>query len=124
MSDTTATALEEVFRREWPVLVGAAARITGDLGRAEEIAQDVLVAALDRWPFTRVPDRPGAWLLTAARNRARNAVRDAARARAREQAAAIQELPPDVEGPDDERIGDDRLRLLFACCHPRLGDEA
>src|SRR5438094_796843 len=120
--------LEDVFRREWPALVGAAARITGDLDRAEEIAQDVLVTALDRWPFTGVPDRPGAWLLTAARNRARNVVRDAARAQARERAAARPESVPDettIHGNVEEQpIGDDRLRLLFTCCHPMLPDEA
>jgi len=72
--------LEDCFRREWPVLVGAVARIVGDLHDAEEIVQDVLVSALARWPFSGVPDTPGAWLMTAARNRARNHLRDVSRA--------------------------------------------
>ena len=84
MPDRAASTLDDVFRREWPLLVAAAARIVGDLGRAEEVAQDVMVTALDRWPFSGVPDRPGAWLLTAARNRARNVVRDEARGRIQE----------------------------------------
>jgi RNA polymerase sigma-70 factor (ECF subfamily) len=132
MTDESGAALAESFRQEWPRLVAAAARIVNDLGRAEEIAQDVMVTALDRWPFTGVPDRPGAWLLTATRNRARNAVRDDARARARDQAAALPERllapadDPDTSGPGEESdaIGDDRLRLVFACCHPALSRHA
>ncbi|HEV2310737.1 MAG TPA: sigma-70 family RNA polymerase sigma factor [Acidimicrobiia bacterium] len=116
--------LEECFRREWPVLVGAVARITGDLDRAEELVQDVLVTALDRWPFTGVPDRPGAWLLTAARNRARNALRDAARERVRVQAAAERAAVARLDPRDVPPIADDRLRLVFACCHPLLSPEA
>jgi predicted RNA polymerase sigma factor len=77
-------ALEECFQREWPGLVAAAARITGDLDAAEEIVQGVLATALARWPFTGVPDRPGAWMLTATRNRARNHSRDEARHAARD----------------------------------------
>ena len=96
MSEKAAPALEEAFRGEWPRLVSAAARIVGDLGRAEEIAQDAMVAALDRWPFTGVPVRPGAWLLTATRNRARNVVRDEARATARDRRAA----PPEAVAPE------------------------
>ena len=122
--DHPASTLAESFRREWPRLVAAAARIVHDLGRAEEIAQDVMVTALDRWPFTGVPERPGAWLLTATRNRARNAVRDGARARARDEAAAQPERVPAAEPDEPEPIGDDRLRLVFACCHPLLTREA
>jgi RNA polymerase sigma-70 factor (ECF subfamily) len=117
-------ALEECFQREWPGLVAAAARITGDLDAAEEIVQEVLATALARWPFTGVPERPGAWMLTATRNRARNHLRDEARHRARDQAAAIlaavQPEPPEPA----PAIGDDRLRLVFVCCHPILKVEA
>jgi len=115
--------LEDVFRREWPALVGAAARITGDLARAEEVAQDVLVAALDRWPFAGVPERPAAWLITAVRNRARNRVRDDARARARE----VRTAGPEVHAVDEVARGpidDDRLRLILTCCHPVLAVDA
>ena len=124
MPDRTASTLEDTFRREWPRLVAAAARIVGDLGQAEEIAQDVMVTALDRWPFGGIPDRPGAWLLTAARNRARNVVRDEARAAARNRLAAIAEVAPPADMDGGGPIGDDRLRLVFACCHPLLKRDA
>jgi RNA polymerase sigma-70 factor, ECF subfamily len=124
MADDLARVLEDLFRREWPVLVGAAARITGDLGRGEELAQDVLVTALDRWPFTGVPERPAAWLATAVRNRARNWLRDEARRRARDRAAARPELVEPPELDDATPIEDDQLRLVFLCCHPLLGEEA
>lgn len=116
-----AGALEECFRAEWPVLMGAVARIVGDLHAAEEIVQDALVSALGRWPFTGVPDRPGAWLMTAARNRARNYLRDAARQDARLRAVAL--LLPGDAAPA-VAIGDDRLRLMFVSCHPLLGPDA
>jgi RNA polymerase sigma-70 factor, ECF subfamily len=124
MADDVVSTLEGTFRREWPLLVAAAARIVGDLSQAEEIAQDVMVTALDRWPFSGVPDRPGAWLLTATRNRARNVLRDRARAVARERATALPEVAaPEVDG-DEALIADDRLRLVFVCCHPVLGQDA
>jgi RNA polymerase sigma factor (sigma-70 family) len=119
--------LEESFRREWPVLVGAVTRMVGDLHAAEEIVQDVLVTALARWPFSGVPERPGAWLLTAARNRARNHLRDAARAGARLQASASMMPAAATEQPEeplDGPMADDRLRLVFLCCHPVLPMDA
>jgi predicted RNA polymerase sigma factor len=124
MPDRTASTLEDTFRREWPRLVAAAARIVGDLARAEEIAQDVMVIALDRWPFSGVPDRPGAWLLTAARNRARNVVRDEARALGRDRLAAVSEVAPSEDVDGGGPIGDDLLGLVFACCHPLLNRDA
>ena len=79
MSEAAEQALAEVFREEWPRLIGAAFRIVGDLQAAEDVAQETLLTALDRWPLLGVPERPGAWLMTACRNRARNVVRDAGR---------------------------------------------
>jgi RNA polymerase sigma-70 factor (ECF subfamily) len=116
-------ALERCFRDEWPALVAAATRIVSDLASAEEIVQDVLLSALARWPFTGIPDRPGGWLLTATRNRARNLVRDRVRERAREEATAVVAVIDDVTAPADD-IVDDRLRLIFVCCHPTLAAEA
>jgi RNA polymerase sigma-70 factor (ECF subfamily) len=121
-------ALESCFRDEWPALVAAAARLTGELAAAEELVQDVLVSALARWPFTGIPERPGAWLMTASRNRARNYVRDRARERARQEAASALVLqPPDpadeATSPADD-IGDDRLKLILLCCDPSLPVEA
>jgi RNA polymerase sigma factor (sigma-70 family) len=116
-------ALDACFRDEWPRLVAAAARVTGDVGAAEEIVQEVLVTALARWPFAGVPERPGAWLMTAVRNRARNHVRDKSRERARQE--ALTPLASEGEaGRAHEAIADDRLRLIFVSCHPLLAPEA
>ena len=76
MSEEAEAALAATFRTEWPRLVGAALRIVGDLQTAEDIVQETLLAAIDRWPLLGVPERPGAWLMTACRNRARNVIRD------------------------------------------------
>jgi RNA polymerase sigma-70 factor (ECF subfamily) len=92
-------------------------RLVGDLQAAEDVVQDVLVTALDRWPLTGVPANPAAWLMTACRNRALNRLRDEGRARDRTAALA----PLLGEGPAEEPvIPDDRLRLVFICCHPFL----
>src|SRR5262249_23079349 len=93
---------------------------------AEEAVQDALVSALARWPFSGVPERPGAWLLTAARNRARNIVRDRSRERSRWERAYTEPAPATEFDPaiDDEQLGDDRVGLIFVCCHPALSREA
>ncbi|HYS32676.1 MAG TPA: sigma factor, partial [Streptosporangiaceae bacterium] len=70
MNESAETALADVFREEWPMLIGAALRIVGDLQTAEDVVQETLLTALDRWPLQGVPDRPGAWLMTVCRNRA------------------------------------------------------
>jgi RNA polymerase sigma factor (sigma-70 family) len=124
VNEGTEAALTGAFRDEWPRLIAAALRITGDLQAAEDVAQDTLLAALDRWPLQGIPDRPGAWLMTACRNRARNLVRDASRAQQR--LASLRPLldelpPPDGEAPE---ILDDRLRLIALCCHPLLATDA
>ena len=118
----TAEALQECFRAEWPVLMGAVGRMVGDLHAAEEIVQDAMVSALGRWPFSGVPDRPGAWLMTAARNRARNYLRDSARTRARLHAVAPR--PTGASSGAYPEIDDDRLRLMFVSCHPLLSLDA
>ena len=129
VNEGTETALTSVFREEWPRLIAAALRITGDLQAAEDAAQETLLAALDRWPLHGVPSRPGAWLMTACRNRARNVVRDDSRARQR--IASLRPLlngPPRLadQAPHGERpsIADDRLRLIAMCCHPLLSTDA
>jgi RNA polymerase sigma factor (sigma-70 family) len=122
VTEQTEEALAAAFRDEWPRLIGATLRIVGDLQTAEDVVQETLLAALDRWPLLGVPDRPGAWLMTACRNRARNLVRDAGRAQ--QKAASVRPLlpvlvpaAPDAETPE---IADDRLRLIAMCCHPVL----
>ena len=129
MSEPTEAALTVAFREEWPRLIAAALRITGDLQAAEDVAQEALMAALDQWPLQGIPGRPGAWLMTVCRNRARNLVRDADRAQQR-----IASLRPLLDGmprsghqaPGSEapEIADDRLRLIAMCCHPLLTADA
>ncbi len=124
MSEGTEAALTAAFRDEWPRLITAALRITRDLQTAEDVAQDALIAALDRWPVQGIPDRPGAWLMTVCRNRARNLVRDAGRAQQR--LASLRPLLDEPPRPGGEAppILDDRLRLIAMCCHPLLPVDA
>ncbi|MBJ6639955.1 sigma-70 family RNA polymerase sigma factor [Streptomyces sp. DHE7-1] len=123
---TAAHAIETVFRLEYPRVVAGVARIVRDLGIAEELAQDALVAALERWPRDGVPDNPGAWLTATARHRAVDLVR-----RRETYARKLAEIgrtlpdtapPPEPADPDD--IDDDLLRLVFTTCHPVLSPEA
>jgi RNA polymerase sigma-70 factor (ECF subfamily) len=140
-ADDLESVLSDVFRREWSRLVSTAVRILGDFDAAEEVVQEAMVAALDRWPFSGVPDNPGAWLTVTARNRALNRLRDEGRARRREAEAA---MPVAAEGgafdatafddggaspgamafDDAAAIPDDRLGLILTCCHPALGQPA
>ncbi|GGL89485.1 RNA polymerase sigma factor [Nakamurella endophytica] len=121
-------AVETVFRMELPRVIAGLARITGDVGLAEELAQEATVAALEQWPAEGVPANPGAWLTTAARRRAvdlfrRNAaLRDKYRELARRRGADT-ELP-DFDRAVDGRIEDDLLRLVFTACHPVLRPES
>jgi RNA polymerase sigma factor (sigma-70 family) len=123
-------AIDAVWRMEWPKLIGGLTHITRDVGMAEDLAQDALIAALDQWPESGIPDKPGAWLMTAARRRAIDANRRRSMAdrkheilgaeldtRNEESAAAL------FDTIDDD-IGDDELRLLFMACHPALSTEA
>lgn len=113
MADVHA-ALVEVFREEAGRLTAALVHILGDFAVAEEMVQDALLVALERWPIDGIPDRPGAWLLTVARRRALNQVnRDA---RYRTKLAQLGE--PVLQEPDD------RVRLMFTCCHPALSRAA
>jgi RNA polymerase sigma factor (sigma-70 family) len=124
----TRGAIEAVFRIEAPRLIAALARFTRDLGRAEDLAQDALVAALEEWPRQGVPQNPAAWLMATAKHRAIDLFRrDVRRARVHEAIAreagdsVIPQTDPDV---DDGDAGDDLLRLMFAACHPLLPPES
>ncbi|MGI5201201.1 RNA polymerase sigma factor [Spirillospora sp. CA-108201] len=111
-------AVARAFRSEWGQVVATLIRMTGDWDLAEECAQDAFAAALERWPRDGVPARPGAWLTTAARNRAVDRLRrDAAGARKLAEAARAAGPSPK---PGPGAFGDDRLRLMFTCCHPAL----
>jgi len=123
-------AIEAVWRIESPALIARLARIVRDVGLAEDLAQDALVVALERWPESGVPDNPAAWLMTTARNRAIDALRRHARlGRKHEELARLLE-GSDIANSDADRvaeegeIADDLLRLIFTTCHPVLSREA
>ena len=120
-------AIEAVFRIESARLIAALTRMVRDVGLAEELAQDALVTALERWPQTGTPDNPGAWLMATAKHRAIDRLRQQ-RLTERKQEALGQELEPpstpDLEAAIDKDLGDDLLRLVFITCHPVLTTEA
>ena len=125
MTDIEA-AVADAFRQEWGRVVATLIRVTGDWDLAEECAQDAFATALARWPADGVPDRPGAWLTTTARNRAVDKLR-----RSKNEAAKLKEMamlsePAQQAGgaAGDSGVTDDRLRLIFTCCHPALALEA
>jgi RNA polymerase sigma-70 factor (ECF subfamily) len=118
-----AAILDEVFRRESGRVLAGLIRVLGDFDLAEDALQDAFAKALETWPRTGLPDNPAAWLTTAARHRALDLIRRRKSAPALHPALAA---VPAEEPPLDEEhaVGDDRLRLLFTCCHPALGPEA
>jgi RNA polymerase sigma-70 factor (ECF subfamily) len=115
--------LAAVHADQWGRIVASLIRLTGDWDLAEECAQDAFARALERWPRDGLPDNPGAWLTTAARNRALDRLRRGAveAAKLREVATAPEPGPP---ARDDSGVPDDRLLLMFTCCHPALAVEA
>jgi RNA polymerase sigma-70 factor (ECF subfamily) len=127
-ADATAeAALIGVFRNEAGKIVATLTRLLGDIDLAEDAMQEALATALERWPRDGMPDRPGAWLMTTARNKALDHLRrERTLATARE--AALRLNIDDESDPrpllDSTEIGDDRLALLFTCCHPALAPEA
>ncbi|MBL8261831.1 MAG: RNA polymerase sigma factor [Xanthomonadaceae bacterium] len=131
MTDTRIhRTLDALWRMESPKLVARIARMTGDVGVAEELAQDVLVVALERWPADGVPDNPAAWLMTAAKRRAIDHLRQRTlHARRQDEYGIELELHGDAMGDEadrfaDDDIGDDLLRLVFVACHPVLPPES
>lgn len=115
-----------MFRIESARIIACAARVVRDVGIAEEIAQDALVAALEQWPQEGVPARPGAWLMTTARHRAIDLVRrkETYARKLAEVGRSLEDVPPPAEPADPEDIDDDLLRLIFTSCHPVLATEA
>jgi RNA polymerase sigma factor (sigma-70 family) len=122
--------IDAVWRMEWPRLIGGLTRITRDVGQAEDLAQDALVAALEQWPDSGVPDNPGAWLMTAARRRAIDATRHRSMAQQKHEQLGAEfdvrneEAATAIHDALDDEFGDDQLRLLFMACHPALSVEA
>jgi RNA polymerase sigma-70 factor (ECF subfamily) len=127
-------AIDAIWRIESAWLIGGLARIVRDVGVAEELAQDALVAALEQWPQSGVPENPGAWLMGAAKHRAIDLLRRRSvlerkhealgRQLETRQEVAAAELEAAVDAAIDDDIGDDLLRLMFVACHPVLSTEA
>ena len=121
MSAEVTAAVAQAHRREWARVFAATAHLTRDLDLAEECAQDAYAQALQTWTQTGIPDRPGAWLTTIARNRARDVLRrESVLRRALPLLVPVEAVP----GPEDGLVDDDRLRLVFTCCHPALSRDA
>ncbi|WP_129670196.1 RNA polymerase sigma factor [Phytoactinopolyspora endophytica] len=116
--DPVRVAVDAAYRDEWGQVVATLIGITGDWDLAEDCAQEAFAAALTAWPRDGVPRRPGAWLTTAARNRATDRLRREATGAAKLRQLAV--LARDPEEPPLEEIPDERLRLIFTCCHPAL----
>jgi RNA polymerase sigma factor (sigma-70 family) len=126
----THRAIDAVWRIESAKLIAGLTRIVRDVGLAEDLAQDALVAALEKWPESGVPDNPGAWLMATAKHRAidqlrRSKLLDRKHEQLGHELEAQQELAvPDLVAALDDEIGDDLLRLVFISCHPVLSTEA
>src|SRR4051794_6778742 len=115
-------AIERIYREEYGRIVASLTRRFGDIDIAEEAAGEALLAAVERWPRDGVPPNPGGWLTTTARNRAIDRLRRESHRDAKHQAALTMhdDTPHEPTGP----VEDDRLRLIFTCCHPALAPEA
>ena len=126
----THRAIDAVWRIESARLIAGLARIVRDVGLAEDLAQDALVAALERWPESGIPDKPGAWLMATAKHRAfdllrRDKLLDRKHQEIGHELEAKQETAaPDLDAALDDPVGDDLLRLIFTACHPVLSTEA
>jgi RNA polymerase sigma-70 factor (ECF subfamily) len=131
MTADVKAAVDAAFREEWGRVVATIIRVTGDWDLAEECAQDAFAMALQRWPADGIPRRPGAWLTTAARNRAIDVLRRRTVGAAKLREVAALSVDPALSSssafqPETDHSGvpDDRLRLMFTCCHPALSLEA
>jgi RNA polymerase sigma factor (sigma-70 family) len=127
-------AIDAVWRLERPKIIAVLARMVRDVGLAEDLAQDALVAALEHWPTDGVPDKPAAWLMATAKHRALDRLRQASlHARKQEELGAdadargdhvVPDIALAIEAAEDDDIGDDLLRLVFTSCHPVLSPDA
>ena len=128
-SNATHSAIDAVWRIESARIIAGLARIVRDVGIAEELAQDALVAALEQWPASGIPDNPGAWLMATAKHRAidhwrRNKLLERKHQEFGRELEAQQEMAvPDLDAAIDDEVGDDLLRLVFISCHPVLSPE-
>jgi len=126
MPADAAKAVEEVYRSDWGRIVATLIGMTRDFDLAEESAQEAFAAALDQWPASGVPELPRAWIIQTARHKAIDRIRRRALLKEKLESYAADGLVREVEEPDYDStdIPDDRLRLIFTCCHPALAHEA
>ena len=129
MTSDAHRAIEAVWRIESARLIAGLTRLVRDVGVAEDLAQDALVAALEQWPASGVPDNPGAWLMATAKHRAIDGLRRGKMLERKHEELgaeleARQETAPDFDAAIDDHVGDDLLRLMFISCHPVLSTEA
>ena len=125
MTADVEAAVADAFHAEWGRVVATLVRLTGDWDLAEECAQDAFTTALERWPRDGIPRRPGAWLTTVARHRAVDRARRTRLGESKTREVAVMAAGEgDIDTPPDEDVPDDRLRLMFTCCHPSLSFEA
>ncbi len=126
----THRAIDAVWRIESAKLIAGLTRMVRDVGLAEDLAQDALVAALERWPASGVPDNPGAWLMATAKHRAIDAMRrNTMLVRKHEELGRelddeLEKAESELDAAIDDPVGDDLLRLVFMTCHPVLSREA
>jgi len=119
-------AIDKVYRSDWSRIVATLIRLIGDFDLAEEVAQEAFAAAVDQWPISGLPEFPRAWIIQTARHKAIDRIRRRVRFEEKIESYAASGLIPTVEEPNLETndIPDDRLRLIFTCCHPALAPEA
>ena len=120
MTPDVEAVVAAAFREEWGRVVATLIRVTGDWDVAEECAQDAFMLALERWPRDGVPRNPGAWLTTTARNRAIDSARRATTGASKLREVTVLASGDEPYRPEDSGVDDDRLRLIFTCCHPAL----
>ena len=119
-------AIDKVYRSDWGRIVATLIRLIGDFDVAEEAAQEAFAVAVDQWPVSGVPEFPRAWIIQTARHKALDRIRRRTRFEEKIESYAASGLIPTMEEPDYDtsEIPDDRLRLIFTCCHPALAFEA
>src|SRR6202047_3528348 len=126
MPQDVTSALDAVYRSDWGRIVAALIRLFGDFDAAEEAAQEAFVAAVDQWPASGVPEFPRAWIIQTARHKAIDRMRRQGRFQEKLESYVVSGFGRTPEEPNynTEEIPDDRLRLIFTCCHPALAPEA
>src|SRR5215813_13249108 len=126
MPSDAAAAVESVYRAEWGRIVATLIKLIGDFDLAEECAQEAFAVAIDQWPTTGIPEIPRAWIIQTARNKAIDRIRRNAVYSGKLESYAKSGFVREIEEPDYDttEIPDDRLRLMFTCCHPALAPEA